>query len=522
MTSPKAVIEIGSTGIRLLVADMATKARAEKQDPLHNVLDRAELPLSIGREVFTSGSISRETQVQCVRILNLFKEQIASWGIQAQEAMVIATSAVREAINKDPFVDRIKVKTGFTVRVIDGIEENRLMYMAVTSCLKDENIDVKQENYVILEIAGGATEIILMEKGRMVGAHSLRLGTVIIEQQIYAMRGTLDDEHRFEDARRFLEEFISNTHGVLKEELNIDSLHSFITLGTDMKIAALHAGTCVTPFLWAIRRSDFDTFVENVLKYPVDLIITKFKLSYAEAQTFQLSLLAYRQFIKVTNIDSILVPEVSLRDGLLISCVSDKNKELQKEFAEQIVASAATLLRKYRGDEKHAQYVRTMCLRIYNSMQNEADLSPKARLLLEVSALLHDVGMFIRAEDHNAHSKYIIQHSEIFGLSKEEINIVALTAYYHKGTKLPQEDSDFLILQRSDRMLILKLAAILRVADALDRSHKQKLTDFTIDFVKDSLTFRIKTNESLSLEKLAMAEKGGLFESVFGYKIVLL
>ena len=177
LQTPQAVIEIGSTGIRLLVAEPVEERTADSEQPVqkkYNILDRSEFPVNLGRDVFTAGSITRETLLACLQILNRFGEQLKGWGISRQETIVIGTSAVREANNRDPFVDRIKVKTGFTVHVTDGIEENRLMYIAVTECLKDESVSVRQSDSIILEISGGATEMMLMEKGRMVGAHKRR------------------------------------------------------------------------------------------------------------------------------------------------------------------------------------------------------------------------------------------------------------------------------------------------------------------------------------------------------------
>jgi len=160
-------------------------------------------------------------------------------------------------------------------------------------------------------------------------------------------------------------------------------------------------------------------------------------------------------------------------------------------------------------------------LRLYDAMQDELGLDNKARLILEISAILHDCGMFIRAVDHNLHSKYIILHSEIFGLSRDDTSLVAQIVSYHRGSKMPQDDPEFKLLSRADRMTILKLSAILRAADALDRSHQQKLTNFTISFSTESLTIRVKGHDNLLLEKMAITEKGDLFENVFGYKIVL-
>ncbi len=508
MIKPQAVIEIGSTGIRLLVAELG-------EDKKRTILDRSELPVTIGRDVFTTGAISRSTLLSAQKILNRFGEQLQGWSITREETTVLGTTAVREASNRDPFVDRIKIKTGFTVRVIDGIEENRLMYIAVSETLKEESISVRQSNTIILEIAGGATEMMLMEKGKMVGAHSMRLGTVIIEQQIHAMTGNLDDAHQF------IEEFIRNTKGALNTEMNLGKVQQFIALGSDMKLAALFAGKPLSTFLWKIERSDFDRFADEIQRYTEEECVARFKLSYSDARTFQISLVAYKLFLKLTNVQSVIVPETSIREGLLISQGLIPGEELREEFEEQILASATTLLRKYQGDEKHAQFVRTVSCRLYKEMEHELGLEPHALLLLQVSAILHDVGMFIGAKDHNVHSRYIVSHSEIFGLSREELNLISQIVFFHKGTAMPQNAPEVKLLPRASRLIILKLSAILRLADAFDRSHQQKLRNFTVSVAKDTITFRIKGHTNLSLERLAVAEKGDLFENVFGYNIVL-
>ena len=188
MASLEAVIEIGSTGIRLLVAEITDSADK-------NILDRSEVPLPLGNDVFTTGTVSRDTLLQCIRILMRFREQLAGWGIRPGQASVIATSAMREAKNRDPVLDRISVKTGFHVRVIDGIENNRLTYLAVADCVKADST-MRRQNTLILEVGGGSTELMLIEKGKMAGAHSMRLGTVIIEQQMKSMLGSFDDARR--------------------------------------------------------------------------------------------------------------------------------------------------------------------------------------------------------------------------------------------------------------------------------------------------------------------------------------
>ena len=139
MTRTQAVIEIGSTGIRLLVVELDGSGQ-----PHWKTIDRAELPISLGRDVFTTGSVSRDTLLSCLHITYRFQEEIKTWHIPPEAVLVFATSALRTARNRDAVLDRIMVKTGYRVRVIDGIEQNRLMYLAVRECFK-ENLFLRRD-----------------------------------------------------------------------------------------------------------------------------------------------------------------------------------------------------------------------------------------------------------------------------------------------------------------------------------------------------------------------------------------
>ena len=494
MATPEAVIEIGSTGVRLLVAEFTT-------DGKRNVLDRAEMPVSLGRDVFTSGIISRETQSLCLHILSRYKEQLTGWGISSSQTTVIATAAFREAKNKDPVMDKILSSTGFRVTVIDGIEENRLMYMAVTELLKSEDSKFRTEDTVILEVGGGSTEMMLMKKGKMAGAHSLRLGTVRLEAKMRAQSESLSD------IQRYIEEYTTDTKGSIESEINMAEVQQFIAVGADATLAAINAGKPISTFLWSIEREAFERFVEEIQEYSIDECVARFKISYNDAQTMHVSLLIYKMFIQLTKVQTIIVPETNIRDGLIANKLNSPSEELKEEFSIQIKASAMSLLRKYHGDEEHAERVREYCLKIYDSLSEEIALDERSRLLIELAAILHDIGIFIRMDEHNLHSEYIIHHSEIFGITRTENVILSTIAKYHRGRAQPQDNEQFQILARSDRMRILKLTAILRIADALDRSHGKSFTDFSVEIKGDSLVIRTKGSKNVALERFALAEK---------------
>lgn len=505
----EAAIEIGSTGIRLLVAELTKNGK-------RNILDSSGHPVSLGRDVFTLGIIKKDTLLQSLLILNKFKEQLQTWGLTPNETTVIATSALREAKNRDPVLDRIMVKTGFIVKVIDGIEENRLMYLAVKETLKNSQFSTSLDlDSIILEVGGGSTEIMLLEKGKIAGAHSLRLGTVIIEQQLKTMMGSIND------AKRYVDEFIMNTRSSLNNELNLNKIKQFIAIGNEPLIVAINAGKPISQSLWEISKDSFEKFATEVQNYSQEECVARFKISYTEAQALPISLIAYQMFLNITNVEKIIVPETTIREGIIISKTETNETDIQQEFYTQIITSAINLLNKYSGDINHAQYVRMASVKLFDFLKTELGLENKARVLLEIAAILHDVGTFIRSSDHQLHSKYIIENSEIFGMTKSEIEIVAQISLWHRGAQSMQNDLQFRALPRSERLTILKLTSILRIADSLDRAHTQRIQDFNVAFNDNTMTIVTDGTHQNILEKIAITEKSDLFESVFGYKVII-
>ena len=509
-TQPRleAVIEIGATGIRLLVAEISG-------DGSWSVVDRAERALALGRDVFTSGVISRESLLQCLAILNRYREMLTSWDIPDSQVTVVATSAIREARNRDSILDRVAVKTGFGVRVIDGIEENRLMYLVVEYALHSVPGKPFKANSIILDVGGGSTEVMLLQKGKMVAAHSFRMGTVIIEQQIKAMMGSS------KDMRRFLAEYIRTTSDTLNNELRLDLVKQFIAIGSDARLVARSVGVQVTDLVASIDRRDFIAFVNRISGYTTEEIIHHFRIGYGDAESLLPGLLAYQFFLEMTSAETVLVPYLSIREGVIISRLAGPDHLVREEFYTQVVASSLNLGKKYHFDEDHSRYVTRIALKLFDCLEGELGLDRHARLILESAAILHDVGGFIRTSDHHIHSQYIVAHSDIFGLNKDDMNILSNVVRYHRAELPSPAHPGYVSLPRADRTMVLKLSALLRIADALDRGHSQHIQDFDVELTVDTLFLRAKGTHDVTLERLALEEKADLFEDIFGYKLIM-
>ncbi|GHV29535.1 exopolyphosphatase [Spirochaetia bacterium] len=503
-----AILEIGSTGIRSLVAELYGGGTWK-------FLDRAGKPIALGRDVFTSGQVSQESLLECLTVLRGFRELLAGWGIADEDIHCIATSALRAAKNRDVFVDRVRQETGFNFTVVEGIEENRLMYLAVNFAIKNDLPQFRRANSMIIDVGGGSTEIMLLRRGKMVAAHSIKLGTILIDQQSRMALGFAGSQ------ARYLNENIRNTSEFLNAELVLSHVRIFVIAGADARLVAALIGREVNENCRVMARDDFIKFVEKVQNYSIDDTVQKLHVPFADAEGFVPGILVYKLFLERTAAVQVVVPLVSIREGLLIDMARGVDPELQEDFFSQVIASAVNLGRKYHYDEPHNRHVAFLCLSLFDFLMKEHGMNRRERMMLEVAATLHDIGMFIRSSGHQKHGQYIVANSEIFGLHQEELDIIANVIRYHRGDHPSPTDIDYITLQKEDRILMLKMASILRVADSLDRGHSQHIRSITVEKKNEAILIYAQGNYDHSLEQIGLEEKAGLFQDVFGYKIVL-
>ncbi|MDR0456108.1 MAG: HD domain-containing protein, partial [Treponema sp.] len=494
-----AVLEIGSTGVRLLVAQIQDGGQ-------WMVMDNAGRPVALGRDVFNSGELSRESLLECLAVLQNFKELLAGWGIAAADAHVIATSALRVARNRDMFIDRIRQETDFKLSVVDGVEENRLMYLGVRFALKQDLPLFWRANSMIIEIGGGSTEIMLLRRGQMVAAHSIKLGTIIIDQRTRLGAGpSLFYE-------RYLGETIRNTSSLLNAEMDLAHVRTLVMVGSDARYVSLQAGTELNEHCRVINRNDFIAFAEKIRSYSVEECVQKLGITYAEAEGIIPGILVLKLFLEQTGAARVAVPLVSIREGYLIDMALGVDSDIQKEFYSQIIASAVNLGRRFHFDEAHSRYVARLCMTLFDALEKVHGMNYRQRMMLETAAILHDIGAFIKASGHNKHGQYIVANSEIFGLPRDEQDIIANVIRYHRGDSPSEADIEYISIPREERILVLKMASILRVADALDRGHSQHIQNITIDRRAETIVLHAQGGYDISLELMGVEEKAGLFQ----------
>jgi exopolyphosphatase/guanosine-5'-triphosphate,3'-diphosphate pyrophosphatase len=294
-----------------------------------------------------------------------------------------------------------------------------------------------------------------------------------------------------------------------------------VVAGSDARLASDLAGTGLNENCRIIDRKAFINFAEQIQNYSVEECVQKLQVSYTHAEGLIPSLMVYKFFLEQTHAAQVVVPLVSIREGFLIDLAMGVDSELQEEFFSQSIASAMNLGRRYHYDEAHGRHVADLCLLLFDALVREHGMDRRERMMLESAAILHDIGMYIKGSGHHKHGQYIVANSEIFGLHREELDIIANVIRYHRGGPPSERDIEYISLSREDRVLVLKMAAILRVADALDRGHTQGVKKISLERKAETMEIHTEGVRDLTLELIGIEQKADLFQDVFGYKIVL-
>lgn len=503
-----AVIDIGASAIRMVIAELGAKGE-------FRYLENLQKPVRFGKDVFATGRINLPTMNEAIEILTQFKQVMDGYGLKRVQA--VATSAVREAQNSENFIDRVFVRTGIDVEIIEGPEENRLGLIAVEHSLA-ELPEFQKKNSLIVEVGSGSTEMMILSQGQVEVTRTLSLGSMRLPD------ATVADPSNPELIQRVLKRSIHDIALYAAKEYNLNDVDMFIALGGDMRFAVRHileTQDTTAPYAIADKKA-FTAFVGKVSRMRPDEIVKQFGLPYAQAESLYASLLYYYYFLMETKAESVVVPMVSIRDGLVLELSQILSGYKRTDVSKQILNSARHLGVKYQYDKPHSVLVSALALKIFDQLQKDHGMGTRERMLLEASAILHDIGTYISPNGHHKHSWYLVNEAEIFGLRKTEKAIVANVVRYHRRSGPKPTHEPYMSMPKADRAITSKLAAILRVADALDHGHQQRIKQIEVEREsKNYVLWADKEAGDISLERVSLQEKGDMFADVFGLPVTL-
>jgi exopolyphosphatase/guanosine-5'-triphosphate,3'-diphosphate pyrophosphatase len=248
-------------------------------------------------------------------------------------------------------------------------------------------------------------------------------------------------------------------------------------------------------------------------------LVKRFRLDYQTAEALLPALEINLAIAETISLDNVHIPASEYEQGLLHDLLV--SRELTGSFAEEVLRSARILAERYQSDPGHGEHVGNLCAKFFKELADLHQLTPHDALLLQVAAILHEVGTYVSPRAHHKHSEYLILNSEVFGLDRMDVTIVALVARYHRHSGPVMDHPGYAALSTDDRIRVTKLAALLRVADALERTHAQRVSQIEIRRESGKLRLRLPGLADAAVERLAMTSKADLFEQVFGLSVVI-
>jgi exopolyphosphatase/guanosine-5'-triphosphate,3'-diphosphate pyrophosphatase len=504
------VVDMGSNAVRFLIAEVTAGAIG--------MLENHRLPVRLGRDVFHTGQIPDQALGEVVDAFRRFRASCDRLGVARVRA--IATSAMRDARNRDLLVDRVRDASGIEIEVISGTQEAYLLKLAVES-----KVDLRQGRSLLVDVGGGSVELVLVEDGQVVNADSYRLGAL---RMLQALR---DGDDRGETFVELLHKHLKSLEHRIADRFEKGRIDRYVAVGgniesladlVEARAAGRKAEGSETHALDELRRE-----VMDLARLSIEDRMAKRGLKPDRADTIVPAGIVYVHLGELAGVARVMVPRVGIKDGLLIEIVSGHLEAFAAEdHVDVVLSSCRAMGRRFHYETSHAEAVLTLARQLFDQTKELHGLGGRARVLLEAAALLHDVGVAVNNDGHHKHSQYLIQSSELVGLTDEERAIVAMLARYHRKAPPQREHEDFMQLRRRDRTLVERLTALLRLADALDRQHAAVVRGVSVKIREDRVELRpIVASDQLTrltLEARAVEEKGMLFGQLFGRLPVLL
>ncbi|MDP6467886.1 MAG: Ppx/GppA phosphatase family protein [Pirellulaceae bacterium] len=504
---PVAVIDIGTSSIRMAIAEIDDHGGVRTLETLSQAV-------SLGKDTFTEGAIDKDTIEDCVRVLKSYRQVLVEYQIvNADQIRVVATSAVREARNRLAFNDRVYVATGLEVEPLDEAEVNRITYLGVQPFLQAQPA-LSIAKTIVLEVGGGSTELLVVRNNNVLFSHSYRLGSLRLRETLEAYQTPSGQ------VREIMASQIDRVVHQVREDLSPNGQVEMVALGGDVRFAASQLiPDWERSSLARVPLAALEEFTNEILKLSEDEIVRKHHISFPDADTLGPALLTYVTLARSFGLVNVMVSNANLRDGLLKEMATDSS--WSEEFANQIIRSALDLGDRFDFDEPHAKHVAELSKKLFAELRNEHQLDRRHEVILYLAALLHEIGLYVSFQSHHKHAMYLIRNSELFGLGKKSVLLTALVArYYRRASPQPSHDG-YSSLDRDDRVTVAKLAAILRVAVALDESRSQRIEDVHCRRDGSRLIIQVPEVDDLSIEQLALRQSGSLFEEIFGLQVLL-
>lgn len=488
-------IDAGSNAIRVVIAELA---------PTEIIRIEAErIAVRLGHNAFTRGELDSSTIDAAVAAFVHFRQRFDHHGVSIYRA--VATSAVRNASNRDVLLHRLYHEAGIELDVIEGEEEARLVRKAVMQVLGPQ-----QAPRAILDLGGGSLEVNLRQ-GSVWRGHSLPVGTVRL-LETFGLDGAIADAEAGM-VRRYtatLMHTIAKAGGISGPAAitggNAEALSKILsTDGTGFELAALEKA------------------LPDIVSATVEQRIDKLGIKRDRAEVIGIAALVLATAARQLGISKLVAPGVGVREGVLIELGETAREEQAKAEGahdKALLTAARSFANRVDHDTTHGEHVRLLARALFHQLRDVHGIPDDRGVLLEVAALLHDVGEVVNQRGHHKHSEYMIRWGRIPGLDENGREMVALMARCHrKDAVRAKEIINSSTLSKELRGQLRKLTALLRVADSMDTDHRSRVEQVVCTRMGEAIVLDLVVRDGPSRDDPRLLRKADMLKDELGLDV---
>ena len=501
-------IDVGTNSIHLIVVELDPRFGTSR-----TILKAREMVRLGGGEALARGYLSKKAVQRGVSAIAKFAESARRAG--ALDIRAVATSAVREASNRDEFLSAVRAASGVEVDVLDDVEEARLIHLGVS-----RGFPLGGQTACIFDIGGGSTEFIVGDETRPFFLQSVRIGSLRLFEEY------LSDERATPRGYRELDAVVRETLGPVAARLADYQFDTLIgTSGTVLGLAALDAAANALPSQRAhgyVLRLDRVRALYDVMSKMTPLERRKMPgMNPRRSDIIVAGATIVIAVMEMLGRSELVVSERALREGIVVDYL-ERNIAVARKVGDeraQRFDEAHALARRFGQMGVHETHVAALALQIFDGLLDVHRFEPADRDVLFAAALVHDVGRAIAISSHHKHGAYIVRNAGMPGWRAEEIETIASLVRYHRKSAPKPTHAEWANASPASRAKIEGLAALLRIADGLDRRHLGVVSSVSIRKEPGEIVFELDALQDVEDEMASAAFKADLFARTFGVNV---
>ncbi len=496
-----AAIDVGSYELSMKIFAFSGKNKMKQVDHIRHRID-------LGTETYSTGKLSYEKVEELCRVLKEYRDIMESYRVDDYKAY--GTSAIREMENTDIVLDQIEQRTGIRIDVLSNSEQRFLDYKAIAS--RGEEFDrMLEKGTAIVDIGGGSIQISLFDKGRLTTTQNLRLGVLRLRERLGRINARM---MQLED---ILNEIDDAQLSVLNKFYLKDTQIDHIILVDDYLSLWMQQNAAY------VTSEEYARFMETLREKGRSEIALQLGVTEDNVALMFISAVLVNRLIAMTGASRLWAPGATLCDGIAYEYAEQQKMMISEhDFEKDILDCALNISKRYMGSRRRAETLESLTMTIFDSLKRLHGLGARERRYLQIAAILHDCGKYISLVNLGECSYHIIMSTEIIGLSHMERELVAdVVRFNHDDFQYYEELNRNSSLDKRAYLTMAKLTAILRIANGLDRSHKQKFKNVKAVLRERELVLTVDTKEDITLERGLFDERAQFFEEVFNVQPVI-